>query len=54
MAKTIKTEQPVSDKKEVVKDLLKKKLPAVFEREPAPAYNSNLDKLVDELVELLK
>ena len=52
MAKTVTKTETVS--KEAVKELLKKKLPAVFEREPAPAYNSNLDNLVDELVELLK
>lgn len=51
MAKKVETKEVV-DKGAVLKDLLKKKLPAVFEREPAPAYNSNLDKLVEEILEL--
>lgn len=41
------------DTKEALKALLKAKLPAVFEREPAPAYaTGNFDKLVDEIESL--
>ena len=31
-------------------ELLKKRLPGVFDREPAPAYNSKLDLLVDDIL----
>lgn len=40
--------------KEELTNLLKRKLPAVFEREPAPAYTNHLDTLVDEIIALFE
>lgn len=37
-----------------LKKVLMEKLPGVFDREPAPAYNGNLDKLIDEIIEIVK
>lgn len=35
-----------------LKELLKKKMPSCFDREPASAFNSNLDKLVEDIIKL--
>lgn len=40
--------------KEELKEILKKKAPGIFDREPSAAYNGNLDKLVDEINSLYK
>ncbi len=45
-----KSTTPKTPVKEQVKELLKLKLPAVFEREPAPAYaEGNLNALIDQI-----
>ena len=54
MAKKTTDSVEVSCNSEEIKELLKKKLPSCFEREPAPAYTGNLDKLVEEIVALCK
>jgi hypothetical protein len=42
------------DVKASVKALIKAKSPAIFEREPAPAFaEGNLDRLVDSIMELV-
>lgn len=40
------------NKKEALTELLKTKLPAVFDREPTSGYNSNLEALVEEILAL--
>jgi hypothetical protein len=40
------------DCKKAIKDLLIKKSPAIFDREPSPNFNANLDDLVEELIKL--
>lgn len=45
-------EKNVCDCKNELTVLLKVRLPGVFDREPSPNYNANLDKLVDEIINL--
>lgn len=48
-----KKDVKVSPKQDALKELLRVKLPAVFEREPAPAYvEPALDSLVKEILSL--
>jgi hypothetical protein len=38
-----------TDRKTALRGLLVKKTPAIFDREPAAAFNANLDRLVEEI-----
>jgi hypothetical protein len=43
------------DKRQELKELLKRNLPGCFDREPAPAYSEgNLEELIDKIIQLLK
>jgi hypothetical protein len=53
MAKDKTTKAATPDTKAALTQLLKQKLPAVFEREPAAAYTPHLDTLVDEIINLI-
>lgn len=55
MIKKTKTEESiVPELRTEIKALIQKKIPACFDREPASAFNSNLDLLVDEIVALCR
>lgn len=43
-----------TDKRAALKLLIMRKAHSIFDREPAPAYNSNVDKLVDEIIEIFE
>jgi hypothetical protein len=50
-----KKDETKESKKDALRNLLKLKLPAVFEREPAPAYaTGNLEALLDLIEKIYK
>jgi hypothetical protein len=50
--KIIEGETKTSDVKEELTNLLKSKVGSIFEREPSAGFNGNLEKLVDEIINL--
>lgn len=51
-------EEPIEEltvsKSQELLQLLKAKTPTIFDKEPSPAFNSNLGKLVEEIINLFE
>lgn len=53
MLKKVKEVEKVCDCTQELKTLLIQKTPGIFDREPAPAFNANLDKLVEDIKKII-